>query len=237
MPLTLIEGWRGDGKTIFSLFMAGRSIRPAYSNVTFKIPNYIKFGLINLLNLPKHIELIMDEGYQMIDSRISMSYVNVGASHIAFQLRKTDTNIYLTVQQLGTIDKRYRGEWDYVVHCERINNGEKAWQHWDFGYTIYDKRWGTINPWYINYKHAEQYFKYFDTNQIIEPRNKSRIEYEILKTEPIELIYRAKEITKEIINKEPKLTSKKRAKIDICLMEHNFDAIWGKEITKILAPA
>ena len=82
MPLTLIEGYRGSGKTLFAVIITRNSKRPIYSNFRIKHRNYNKLKLYNLLSLPRHIEVIMDEGYSLIDSRISMSYVNIFAGYL-----------------------------------------------------------------------------------------------------------------------------------------------------------
>ena len=226
MPLTLICGWRGSGKTLFALVINLLfSNRIIYSNFKINHTNYRPLKLLDLIRLPKHIELILDEGYAIIDSRISMSYINVYSGYLAFQLRKTDRNIYITVQQLSSIDKRYRNEWDYFVECSRLYNGNVSWKKWDFNYIISDKRAETITNWIITYENATKFFGLYDTNEIIQPRNKSRIEYEFLKDEPEELWRVGLTITERIVRS---IKSKKITKeiVEIALLKNGIDPIW-----------
>ena len=68
---------------------------PIYSNFEIKNENYNKLHLHTLLELPDTIILSMDEVYNLINARLSMSYVNIYAGHIAFQMRKTATLIFM----------------------------------------------------------------------------------------------------------------------------------------------
>lgn len=224
MPLTLVIGPRGTGKNVFIVNITRNTKRLLYSNFKIDHPNYKHLKLINLLALPKHIELIMDEGYTMLESRTSMSSVNIFCSYIAFQLRKTDTSIFVTAQQVGSIDIRYRQEWDYVVICERLDNGKSNWRFWDFLYTIFDKRKGAVSQYEMSYKKAIPLFKLFDTNQIIEPINKSKLVHEILKHEPKVYLKHGKLIA-NIIKKNSKVNNKDEVKI--ALLKNGFDQVWA----------
>ncbi|MBA7494957.1 hypothetical protein ES702_05535 [subsurface metagenome] len=225
MPLTLVLGPRGSGKTYFIVEVLSASQRLIYSNFKIKFKNYKRLKLLDLLFLPKHIELVMDEFYSIADSRSSMSYVNVLCSYIAFQLRKTDTQIFITAQQLGSIDIRYRNEWDYVVLCNRIQNESEDWHFWDFGFVIFDKRTNTSNKWVIPYIHAKENFHLYDTNEIIEPRNKSRISYEFYKSEPKKLFLQGIKFAK-IIKSNSNISTKE--KIELALLKNNIDPVWTK---------
>lgn len=207
------------------------SSRPVLSNFKVKLPRYIPLSLVKLLYLPKHVELLMDEAYSMIDSRISMSYVNVFCTYLAYQLRKTDTNIYLTVIQLSSIDVRYREEWDYRVHCERIPNNSDDWHLWDYSYAIADFRTNTSSVWVVKYEDAKLFFQMYDTYEIIEPRMKSRITYEILKSDPILLINQAKVITKDIYSL---ILTGTKEDIKFCLNSKGHDEIWANKVYTVL---
>lgn len=231
MPLTQVIGYRGSGKTLFTtiinlILKKYYPDRLTYSNYElFNCKQYKKLHLVDLLKLPKDIELIMDEGYAIIHSRLSMSYINIMAGFLAFQLRKTNTNIFITMQQLFTIDKIYRREWDYRVYCERTPNDNENWREWDFFYEIHDKKKGNMTQVVLPFETAKEYFNYYDTFEIIEPRNKSRMEYEMLKSDKILLMKRAKEIAEKIRTSIRKDT---REGIEHALLNNGFDDCWTK---------
>lgn len=231
MPLTLVLGPRGSGKNTFMNKVVKRSVRPVYSNFKMNHPNYRHLSYGGLLFIPKHIELLMDEFYNLADSRKSMSVFNIFCSYIAFQLRKTDTNIFVSAQQLGSIDIRYRNEWDYIVICERIDNGNLDWRLWDFGYTVYDKRQGTYRSWMIGYDDIKKTFGDFDTNEIVEPKNKSRLIHDILKNEPRLYLAKGIEICK-VIKKNSKVRNQKEIKI--ALLRNDYDMVWSSLCSLIL---
>lgn len=231
LPLTLILGPRGGGKSYFIIEILKNSTRQIYSNFKLKFKNYNHLRLIDLLWLPKHIELVMDEFYSIADSRSSMSYINVLASYIAFQLRKTDTQIYITAQQLKSIDVRYRDEWDYVVFCERVKNESPNWRKWDFGYRIYDKRTKRSSKHLVLYDYAKKSFHLYDTNEIIEPRNKSRMAYEFYKSEPKLWLLQGLKFAK-LIKSNSNVSTKE--KIEIALLSNNIDSIWTSLCYKLL---
>ncbi len=68
-------------------------------------------------------------------------YTNLFLSYIVFQLRKTKRNIFVTVQEVSSIDIRYRRQWDYylefLIECdisrlrelykERKNSSDNYW--------------------------------------------------------------------------------------------------------------
>ena len=223
MPLTLVLGPRGSGKTNFIIKKVRESLRDIYSNVKINLPNYKKFELENLYDIPPNVELIFDEGYAIIDSRLSMGYIASAVTYIAFQLRKTNVNIFITAQQVGSIDVRYRKEWDYVVMCERSPNNKKDWRLWDFLYTILCKRTGTTTRWLWEYKKSLSNFFYYDTNQIIQPRNKSRIFYELKKTNP-EMYYQWGLIIYKKIQDQIKKGTKNE--IELTLLKNGYTSMW-----------
>ena len=211
--------------------MLEMSNREIYSNFKIDYPNYHELTLETLLDLPNNIEFVGDEFYTMVDSRNSSSHVNVFAGYVSFQVRKTLSNIFLSMIQLGSIDLRYREEWDYLVLCERIPNGEDDYYLWDFGYTIYNNIIGCVIPVVVFYEDAKPYFEKFNTYEIIKPMNLSRLEYAILDKKPKSKYYRALEIVKYIIN-DIKVYDKKGIKV--ALMRNDFDKIWAEDCDLVL---
>ena len=228
MPLTQVIGWRGSGKTIFLLLMAlkysmevGKEI---HANFSIKVSNFIKLKLTNLLYYYHEKMVLGDEFYGLANARRSMSILNIFLEFVVLQLRKTRTNIFITVQQLRTVDVIYRDEWDYRVYCDRVSNGHKNWRHWDFVFEIHCKRTGTHSTKLFTYESAKKYFALYNTNEIVVPKFQSRIEHEILSGEKGELMKRAKEILEIVRNdiKKPTLKAVKYA-----LMNNDFHPIWG----------
>jgi len=169
----------------------------------------------------------MDEAYNLINARLSMSYVNIYAGHIAFQIRKTATLIFITMTQLRTVDILYREEWDYRIYCERLPNEEEDWRLWDFLFEIHDKRREKFTTWTVNYETAEKIFDSYNTNEIIQPRYKSRIEYEFLISDPKILAQRSLDIAKKI---KPILRTNTKDEIEWGLKRSGFDKCWKNDV-------
>lgn len=182
--LIVVVGLRGSGKSLYLAMMALKSNRPVYSNFTIKCKDFHFLDVVDILNLPTEIEVMLDEAYTWIEARTSTKALNRYMSYIAFQLRKRNMNIFLSVQQFSTIDVRYRNEWDTIVKCERVNNGNSDKKKWDFKYSFLDKRSLKSGSWRLPYESATKYFDYFDTYEIVEPYDKEKLELEILKDAP-----------------------------------------------------
>lgn len=201
--------------------------RQLWANYNIELPNFHKCRMVDVLYLPQDIELILDETYNLIHSRLSMSYVNIYMGHIAFELRKTDTNIKVATLQLRTIDVLYREEWDYRVYCERIPNNESDWHFWDFLYEVHDHRKDTSKQWVMKYQDAEKIFPFFNTKEIIKPRFLSRIEYEFLSSDPLLISLRSEDLYKKI---KDNLITDTKYEIEYQLKRAGFDKIWTHDV-------
>ena len=93
MPLTLIIGYRGSGKSLLMVKLIKNKKRLCYSNFRLNLDNYHSLRLIDMLRLPDNINVLLDEGYTWLESRTSTKYINLFMSYIVFQLRKTNRNI------------------------------------------------------------------------------------------------------------------------------------------------
>ncbi len=184
-----------------------------------------------MLDLPKGINVILDEGYTILESRTSSKYTNLFLSYIVFQLRKTQRNIFVTVQEISSIDIRYRRQWDYYIQCERIHDFELDSDLWDFKYIIYDKKKRSRSVWILSYKEAEKIFPLFDTYEIVPVSSKSRITYELLKTEPDQLLRKSLEIAKNVKKKLKYITIES---VKFILMTLGYDQIWYNSVYIIL---
>lgn len=183
------------------------------------------------MELPKSIELILDEAYVWLESRTSMKYINIFLTYIVFQLRKTDTNIFITAQDLSTVDIRFRNQYDYIIECER--------QEEDFTYHIKKKKMFidpsgmidyeliSLGKYLVEYDEMKNYFEMYDTNEIIKIPAKSRMEFEILKTEPNLLLDKALEIIEIIKDNISNIT---QDSIMYTLLLNKIDISWYKII-------
>lgn len=184
-----------------------------------------------MLNLPENINLLLDEGYTWLESRTSAKYINLFMSYIVFQLRKTDRNIFVTAQEISSIDIRYRKQWDYCVKCKRLYDSNKPFNEWDFIYKIFDKRKNSCCNWRLKFDDAKKYFNLYNTNEIVPVSAKSRIEYELLKTEPSQLSMKALSIAKLV---KPKLRNITQESVKFALMVLGFDNVWANSVYLIL---
>lgn len=240
IPLTIFIGDRGSGKNREIVAILIQKLEedpsfekiPVFSNFFIDIPNYKFLSLAGIMYTPDDCIIVIDEAYGWIESRHSAKYTNVYISYIAFQLRKTNRQIFITAQLDSTIDLRFREFYDYKITCERIpsleyiDNPDK----WDFCYDKEDKRRGRFIK-IVPYDEASKIFKYYDTNEIVSFPAKSRMEYELYKTEPRKFFIKGLEIFQDIqsllINKEKNLISKEKNFIKLALLSKNYDMIWA----------
>jgi len=200
--LYLILGKMGSGKTLLMTFIllnidiTGSTIRHLFANYKIYHKTSVKIiKVYNLLNLPNHSEIFMDEGYTWLESRISSNHLNRYLSYILLQSRKRDTNFYITIQDLSTIDKRFRYQCDYLILCEKKGTEKNPIA---FIYTVINRNNGNVYKKTFSIDQAKKLFYRYDTNQIIEPFNNKKLEYSLLKENPKLLVKRAEKIAKEI---------------------------------------
>ncbi len=245
MPETLLLGYKGSGKSLFPQVVLRDSEVDIYSNMWMDHPKYHPLELHQILKLPRGVNIILDEGYTLIESRRSSSYLNLIGTYVAFQLRKTDSNIFVTAQDPSSLDKRYRSQWDYVVECMRVPSmfeifeGEiidsvdlnNDWKTWDFLYVVTSKKEGCSTDWILPYEEAVPYFSKYDTYEIVDPIFQSRIAYEALKGKPkLRLEYAAKMIPdiKPLLNKITK------GAVEVALNYCGYDEVWAKQCYLLL---
>lgn len=179
MTLTTIVGDVGDGKTLFMTIMS------AISNTSLTVSNY------HLKNYPHKTELLdigkfvnaeydncnilLDECYAYLESRISNSTLNLLMSYILFQSRKKSVNLYTTSQLFNTIDKRFRLLSDFVVDCkcifhyeydESTKTDKKIIEK--FVYTIIKTKTNQIKIFELLFSTALEFFNMYDTLELIE---------------------------------------------------------------------
>ena len=194
--LVFLLGNNGSGKTYLLVYFATKFKNLIYSNFRIEIDNYIPLTIIDLLNLDKLKEgnIFLDEAYTWLESRTSGNALNLLTSYLIYQKRKRHLDIYLTAQMFSSIDKRARYLANIVIECLPRINLKKD----DFYYIYNDIDTNREISFMIPYKIAKNYFKYYNTYEIIEPQKKSRLEFNILKDNPKAMLKKIREISKII---------------------------------------
>lgn len=190
--LILVIGARGSGKTLFTTYIASKSKREIYANYRLFLDKYKPLEIIDLLELPNDVDVIIDEGYTWLESRISGSHLNRYLSYIVFQIRKRLIDVYVTAQMFSSIDVRFREQADIIIKCERI--GE------DFYYELFWLDTDVIKKFLFPFEIAKEYFGLYDTFEIIEPYTKEILERKILDNIPENRYKKIEEIAKAIKN-------------------------------------
>lgn len=229
MPLTIIDGIPGSGKDAFFvdlMYKKNRNNLEINSNSWLDFPKYVPLHLVDLLYLKGPRCIFMNEAYNWLESRHSGKYMNVFLSHVNFQLRKTLMQIFATIQMTSSLDKRYRKMYDYRIHCERLPNDCHDWHFHDFHYIKKDNRQKRLSQKFYTYEELEYTFELFNTYEIIMTPARSRIEFDILKTEPALLLKRGVLIYDKIKSDflDFKIT---KDFMKVCLLHNDFDPIWG----------
>lgn len=223
--LISILGNNGSGKTWLLTYFGTKFKRNIYSNYELKLDNYIPLKISDLLEMDKFNEgnIFIDEAYTWIESRHSGNALNLLTTYFIFQKRKRFLDIYLTEQLFSSIDKRARELSNIIIECKSRVDFKKD----DFEFWYIDRDINVDFEFIIPYNIAKQYFKYYNTYEIIQIPNKSKYEYDILKNDQAKLLERSMEIA-YIIN--PELTKLTHDKIFYLLQQNDYDTRFQKSI-------
>lgn len=191
--LILIHGRIGNGKTLLLVYFATKLKRLIYSNFKLDLPNFRPFLLSELSKIPNNVNIFLDEGYILSESRRSSSNLNLIMTYVYNQSRKTKRDIYITSQLYSAIDKRFRLQANLVIDCDKIGG--------NFFYTITNRENGLTTIKCIPKEFTQKYFKLYDTYEIIKPVNDVDLAFEIDKHDPEQLLIKA-ELYGNLINDE-----------------------------------
>lgn len=189
--LIIVLGNLGTGKTLLLTYLSTKIKRKIYSNYELIIENYVKLEIESLLNLPNNIDVFLDEAYTWLESRVSGKALNRYLSYILLQSRKRTLDIYCTAQLFSTLDKRFREKADIIIKCEKIK--DKGYKYHFFNMNKYSQK-----VLLLPFEKAKKYYKYYDTNEIVEPYQKSSLEFTLLQSNTEQLFKKAKEIAEFI---------------------------------------
>lgn len=163
----MVCGGLGSGKTLFTTIYAKFFKGKIVSNYTLHSIDYDKFSINTFIEGNyEDCLILMDEAYQYVDSRASMSTENRLFSYVLFQSRKKNVEIFLTAQLTSSLDLRFRELADFIVDCEQIKEG--------FQYILHN----TSKPnqqaiSILPYNKAFDFFKLYDTNEIVMDKPKT----------------------------------------------------------------
>lgn len=162
--ITIIEGNLGVGKTLLLvIFYLYSSNKTCYTN--FYIDNIknkiIKEFDISVVYEEKHdkSDVFIDEAYNYFESRLSMSFDNVFSTEFVFQSRKKGMDLFLTIQDYSSLDKRIKNLTDVRILCEKFKD-YKAYR-----FTIRTKK--TKKKWILTFDKAELIYPLYNTFEVI----------------------------------------------------------------------
>jgi len=117
----------------------------------------------------QNVTIGIDELTVYVDCRVSGAKKNRAFSYFILQSRKRNVNVYYTTQDLNMIDLRVRQHTHIIINCNFIydNDGDivEDWRN----YTVIDFR-QPMHPKTMRFDlNIAQYFKVYDTNEIIRP--------------------------------------------------------------------
>ena len=214
--LVTVLGAKGSGKTLFITIMALDSKRDVYANYRIEIDNYKPLEVMDFIDLPNNVDVLIDEGYTWLESRTSSFFLNRFLSYILWQSRKRTIDIYLTAQRFRSLDLRFRDESDVIVKCKTRLHLEKD----DFDYSLLWIAENRETHFRMSYKDAKKVFPMYDTYEIVEPYTKEQLEFKLLESNPEKRWAKAIEIG-DIIGKNLKLIT--HPIIKARLMKNGYD--------------
>ena len=186
-----IEGNVGSGKTILLvkyLKIDNNNNRKIFTNLKLADIEYEDFNIDDFLSNKNNDRLFnatigLDEITMYMDCRTGSAKQNLLMGYLVLQSRKRGIDIYYTTQDMDLVDyKRLVKYTNILVYCQEIYvkdvdgkiNSMDNWRN----YTIVDMRKHKDNITQFN-MNIEPYFKYYDTNQIIEPLVKWKKEKDV----------------------------------------------------------
>lgn len=126
--LVTIEGNLGSGKTLLLVMMGIISDKNlVYTNFDVDLERFGKnvkeFNLAILLVEKYNPSIVLiDEAYDYFESRLSMSIENILGSKLLFQSRKKGMDLYLTLQDFTSLDRRFRNLVNMRIKCEKFSD-------------------------------------------------------------------------------------------------------------------
>ena len=168
----------GSGKTLLETKLILSAKIPVLANYNIyedenkQVPhkNVIPLDIGELLHLPyEKCYVVLDEAYAYLESRVSMSKLNLYMSYILFQSRKRGITFILTAQLAGSIDNRFLSLADIIIVAQQVKDG--------FMYVLTNNR--IYRKILLTWKQAEKIWNKYDTSQVILPPQIADLETQV----------------------------------------------------------
>jgi ABC-type dipeptide/oligopeptide/nickel transport system ATPase component len=179
MSVNGIYGNAGSGKTVLAVHLLSHEPNiKIYGNVvSIKLPNYEMLDSIDLFDLERteiEVTVLWDEGYTEMENRRSMRIDNIVNSYLLMQRRKRNFR-FIGISPLNILDVRWRSMEHFAIYAydRPIKNEDGSDYKGDFHYFITDGR--HKQRFTLPYNIAKECFKYFDTKEIISPKDLEKI--------------------------------------------------------------
>lgn len=169
--LSIISGDIGDGKSLYLTYKAFQTGLNVVANFKlFGIP-FTYFSIVDYLNNEYSNSLILlDEIYNYIDSRNSMSKLNKTVSYKTFQSRKKGLHIIGAVQLMSSADLRFKELCNnYIRALGVVKSGGKYYYQYRLVHRKHKKL--ITKSFYLPMKMARFLYDYYDTYEVVELGN------------------------------------------------------------------
>jgi len=171
------------------------------------------------MHLPyKKCKVIIDEAYAYLESRVSMSKLNLYMSYILFQSRKRGIDIIVTAQLAGTIDHRFIDLSDTMIGAKQVRDG--------FLYIITDGRTTQFKK--IKFADAERIWGRYDTTEVVLPPNIQDLETAIGVMDRKKLKLEIDNLEKLFYSQFPDNVKVTHAIVDSFLLDNDKSEIFGQ---------
>ena len=168
--LIIILGYMGSGKTLLATDFCLDSKKPVLSNYKIDSDNVHDLEISQLFKLPyEKCLVVLDEAYAYIESRVSMSKLNLYMSYILFQSRKRGIDIICTAQLSSSLDNRFIELADLLIVAQQTKTG--------FRYFVTNKN--KIRVFNMSFEYAEKIWGKYDTSQVVMPNNMQDLQTQI----------------------------------------------------------
>ena len=227
--LWIILGDYGSGKTLFLVLQGFSSKRDVWGNFYLDLDRYTQIEPMDFRNLGSRKLVLLDEMQTWLESRVSMSFLNLYVTNIIDQTDKRDVDVFGTAHLFGSVDRRFRENVHRIVRCERVGKlplGRTRKEDFrDFRFRIMNTYTGKIIKKRLKYSKAIKYFPKYSTSEIIEYPNQKDLELDLLlKINPAEAYNRLLEIAKDI-DSNGGLT---HANMELVLLQNGYSAKHGR---------